>query len=119
MFIYDGVVKDCYDGDTVDIVIEIYPDIHMTLDNARLYGIDTPEKRSSNPKEKKFAKKVTKYVKKTLSYKPVKVQVHGKGKYGRALVTIYLKGVNINDELIKKGYAKEYHGGKKEKWSKS
>ena len=37
------------------------------------------------------------------------------GKYGRVLGTLLVEDVNINDTLVKEGYAVEYWGGKKKK----
>ena len=37
-------------------------------------------------------------------------------KYGRPLAIIYKDEININELLIKDGYAKEYNGGTKYEW---
>lgn len=104
MYEYNGKVVDIVDGDTIDVVIDIFPGITKKLDNARLYGIDTPEIRSSNPKEKELAHKATKYLSKRVMNKSVKIHLHGKGKWGRWLITVYYRDCNINKKLIKKGY---------------
>ena len=37
-------------------------------------------------------------------------------KYGRPLAIIYKDNININEMLVKDGYAKEYDGGTKDTW---
>ena len=37
-------------------------------------------------------------------------------KYGRPLAIIYKNNININEILVKDGYAKEYDGGTKDTW---
>jgi endonuclease YncB( thermonuclease family) len=49
-----------------------------------------------------------------LQDKVVKIECGEFDKYGRLLVTVFHEGVNVNLDLISKGYAKAYNGGSKE-----
>ncbi len=68
----------------------------------RLYGIDTPEKGQPYGKAaKKFTSKLT-YKKKA------KVRQYDKDKYGRTVGGVFVDGINVNEEIIKAGYAWQY-----------
>jgi len=105
------------DGDTVDIALEEETG-KIFQHRVRLYGIDTPEKRppASDPeREKEMAAskrssdaltdrlKENDYLVIALFYKP--------DKYGRLLCTLYDKqGDDINQWMVKSGFAYEYFG---------
>jgi micrococcal nuclease len=114
---YPATFIENYDGDTIDIIVEVWPDIKLHLDNARLYGIDTPELKTVMSLEKAKAIAAKDYLKKRLKDKKFYIEPIDKGKYGRWLINVYVGGVNINEELIDKGLARPYHGGKKEEWN--
>lgn len=86
-------------------------------DRFRLYGIDTPETRTKNKKEKVAGLKAKNYVKDKIENKEIVIDTQKRGKFGRYLATIYYiengKKVNLNKELIKKGLGVEYYGGKR------
>ena len=114
-FTYKALVLSIYDGDTMTLLIDTGFDIH-TKQKVRLYGIDTPELRTRNKKEKALAKDVRDYLREMLQGKFVEINSREKGKYGRYLVDIYYNNMHINQHLIEKGYAKSYFGGKKNRW---
>jgi endonuclease YncB( thermonuclease family) len=112
------------DGDTVDLAL-YYEDTNKTFKHrVRLYGIDTPEKRplrsnENREKEIEASKISTKALTDKISennnilmalfYKP--------DKYGRLLCTLYDKnGEDINEWMIKQGFAYEYFGKTKKKF---
>lgn len=87
------------DGDTIEMA---------SGERVRLMGIDTPEKRRTGYQEAKD------YLIHRLLGKEVKLdRIKKREKYGRTLAYVYLDGKNINQEMIDKGYAKPYFGGKK------
>lgn len=115
---YWAKVKKVVDGDTLDLEISLGFDTVVSK-RARLIGIDTPEvwgvKRSSE--EYREGKKASDYVKELLpngKWVEIKVfQGQKRGKYGRWLCEVYVDGVNLNEDLVKKGYAKEFMALKK------
>jgi endonuclease YncB( thermonuclease family) len=111
-----------YDGDTVWIAVKFYNGkIYKFL--ARIYGIDCPELRSNNLMEKEEAKKAKEFTTNFCLNKIVNISIFNnkkneknkfiKEKYGRLLISIEYNGLNLANELIKNGLAKEYYGGKK------
>jgi endonuclease YncB( thermonuclease family) len=113
----------CYDGDTVHLIFK-YPDNEtgkLWKWRCRINGIDTPEMKSSNPKEKELAEKARNCLKSLILDQVVMANVTGFDKYGRLLVDLNVnkdgKITNISEHLIHKGYAKRYSGGTKEEWS--
>ena len=105
-----------YDGDTIDVSIEIWPGITLVLDNARLIDIDTPEMNSSNPKERELAQKAKDYLRKRLEHRYFFIEPIKKEKYGRWLIKVYLTEEYINQTLIDEGYARPYDGSKRKSW---
>jgi len=113
-----GKVVDVYDGDTVKIVFSLTekePD-RLYKWNCRLINVDTPEIRTKNLKEKKFAKQVRDCLREKILNKIVTIECKDFDKYGRLLVEIFYEDININNWLIENNYAKKYYGGKKTEW---
>lgn len=106
----------CYDGDTVSIIFK-YKDEFIKY-NCRVNRIDTPELRSRNKKEKEYAKKARDFLSDIVLEKIIKVKIIDFDLYGRLLVELYDPDTdeNINDKMVKEGYAKLYDGGHKEEW---
>ncbi len=119
LFNFNGIdtiakVVYVYDGDTVHIVIP-YKKEYIKL-KCRLLGIDTPELRVAEQKEKGLiAKKRLIEILEESKY-IVKVKCHNFDKYGRVLITLFTLNNNntsINQTLINEGHAYEYDGGTK------
>lgn len=116
---YKCITQDVYDGDTIRIVLEVFPGKFYAF-NARLYGIDTPEVRGVSREQgllarEKLIELCTDNKDFSLNKKILKVYFHEQqDKYNRPLATLYYNEMDINNELIRSGHAKEYFGGKKE-----
>ena len=108
------------DGDTIDVDIDLGFNVSYTQ-RVRLAGIDTPESRTKDLKEKALGLEVKDYLSKRL--KDAKVVIiktelpDSTEKYGRILGWIYVDGENlsVNESMIKEGYAWTYDGGTKKK----
>jgi micrococcal nuclease len=110
-----GRVSSCYDGDSARIVFAHEGSIFRWT--CRLFGIDTPEIRTKNPKEKELAYKAKEALENMTIGKKIKVRCHEIDKYGRVLVTLTDEdGLNISDKLIEQGLGRAYFGGKKQPW---
>jgi micrococcal nuclease len=111
-------VTKIVDGDTIDVVIDLGFDIYFSS-RVRLAGIDAPESRTRNLKEKALGLESKDYLKKRLEQATNIVirteKVNSSEKYGRILGWIYLDGEtkSVNHEMIEKGYAWEYLGDTK------
>jgi micrococcal nuclease len=108
------------DGDTIDVDIDLGFNVSYTQ-RVRLAGIDTPESRTKDLKEKALGLEVKEYLKNRL--KDAKVVViktelpDSSEKYGRILGWLYVDGekLSVNESMIKEGYAWTYDGGTKKK----
>ena len=113
------------DGDTVDIALHYEETGKIFQHRVRLYGIDTPEKRPSLSNEnrdkeiaasKKSSESLTQKLKENDNL--VVAHFYKPDKYGRLLCTFYDKqGDNINNWMIQSGFAYEYFGKTKKKFS--
>jgi len=108
------------DGDTIDVDIDLGFDISFTS-RVRLAGIDTPESRTTDKKEKVLGLEVKQRLKELLS-KSSKIVIRTEKpdsteKYGRILGWLYIDGAekSINEGLIADGYAWGYMGDTKVK----
>ena len=106
------------DGDTIDISIDLGFDL-TKKERVRLAGIDTPEKRTKDQKEKEMGYQATEFLEMHLmEAKKLTVKTEIEGKFGRMLGWLYKSETDttsINQIMIDKGYAWAYDGGTKEK----
>ena len=104
------------DGDTIDISIDLGFDL-TKKERVRLAGIDTPEKRTKNPKEKEMGYQATEFLEMHLmEASKLTVKTEKEGKFGRMLGWLYKSEndtTSINQIMIDKGYAWAYDGGTK------
>ena len=104
------------DGDTIDISIDLGFDL-TKKERVRLAGIDTPEKRTKNPKEKEMGYQATEFLEMHLmEASKLTVKTEKEGKFGRMLGWLYKSEedtMSINQIMIDKGYAWAYDGGTK------
>jgi micrococcal nuclease len=117
---YVKKVENVVDGDTIDVIIDLGFDI-LFASRVRLAGIDTPESRTKDLKEKALGLESKEYLKKALKdAKSVVIKTEkmdSSEKYGRILGWVYINGdtVSLNDMMINDGYAWGYLGDTKVK----
>ncbi len=104
------------DGDTIDLDIDLGFGTWRCSERIRLYGVDTPECRTRDAKEKAAGLLAKKFVEDALhvggSYK---LQTKEKGKFGRYLGVIILNDkTSINATLVSEHLAVPYHGQSKQ-----
>ena len=106
------------DGDTIDVDIDLGFDISFTS-RVRLAGIDTPESRTTDKREKVLGLEVKQRLKELLSKSSSLVikteKPDSTEKYGRSLGWLFIDGAekSINEGLIADGYAWGYMGDTK------
>jgi micrococcal nuclease len=117
---YVRKVEKVVDGDTIDVLIDLGFDI-LFQSRVRLAGIDTPESRTKDLKEKALGLESKEYLSKHIKdAKSVVIKtekMNSTEKFGRILGWIYVNGdtVSINDMMINDGYAWGYMGDTKVK----
>ena len=117
---YVRKVENIVDGDTIDVLIDLGFDI-LFQSRVRLAGIDTPESRTKDLKEKALGLESKEYLKKHLKdAKSVVIKTEkmdSSEKYGRILGWLYVNGEteSVNDKMINDGYAWGYMGETKVK----
>ena len=113
-------VTKVVDGDTIDVDIDLGFNISFAQ-RVRLAGIDTPESRTKDAREKALGLEVKNKVKSAIeSAKTVIIKTElpdSTEKYGRILGWVYLDGAakSLNEQLIDEGYAWGYMGETKVK----
>lgn len=108
-------VAKVVDGDTVDIIIDLGFGL-TKKERVRLVGIDTPESRTRDLEEKELGLDAKDFLERRMrDCDKLWVRTEKDGKYGRMLGEIWCGVTNINEEMVSRGYAWEYDGGKKEK----
>ena len=116
-------IKEIYkviDGDTIDASIDLGFGIYLTR-KIRLAGIDTPESRTTNVKEKIMGLESKDWLKHRVENAQcilIKTELpDSTEKYGRIIGHLYLNGeqTSLSTQMIDAGYALLYDGGTKNK----
>ena len=119
MYEYKVKITRVVDGDTVDAEVDLGFDTFIK-DRIRLMGLDTPESRTRNKKEKALGLAAKAYLKELLKENKgdiiLRTSKEGNGKFGRILGTllIYDGKTSVNQMLIDEGHARNYFGGSKD-----
>ncbi len=95
--LWSGYVKNVVDGDTVDVRFNIYG-----IQRVRLVGVNTPEIGEEGYEE------AEEFVNKTCLGEAVKLDVDDMKQYDtyyRILAVVYVNDTNLNEKLVKEGYA--------------
>jgi micrococcal nuclease len=120
-WIYNAEVKKVVDGDTFDIIIDLGFDT-LRKGRVRLYGVNTPESRTSNLEEKKqglAAKEFTEqWLAKADNWVKIETIIDKNEKYGRVLAKVWDKDGNcLNTDIVASGLAREYYGVGDKTWT--
>ena len=115
MYQYKAIITKVIDGDTVDVDIDLGFEVWLRNQRIRLYGIDTPESRTSDKVEKVFGNLAKS---KILEFCPIGASIilqtktdDSRGKYGRILGELITEdGLNVNQYMIDNNYAVAYFG---------
>lgn len=97
-----GKVSKVIDGDTIELLAKENPYNHIAKLKIRLYGIDAPELKQAYGKEAK------EFLSALVLKQEVSLIIENKDKYDRFVSTLFLKGQDINKEMVKNGYAHAY-----------
>ena len=106
------------DGDTIDADIDLGFSISLEK-RIRFAGIDTPESRTTNLKEKSLGLESKEWLKKALEgAKDIIIKTEkpdSTEKYGRIIGHLFINGqeTSLNNQMIAEGYALPYDGGTK------
>jgi micrococcal nuclease len=125
-FFYSAKVLSVVDGDTFDCMIDLGFSVHLKA-RIRLYGINTPESRTKDLKEKEMGLKAKEFTKDWLTRHTtiyVRTVVDKNEKYGRVLAEVYSSPntddpytARLNTDIIQAGYAREYFGVGDKTWT--
>ena len=116
MYEYKCKLVKVVDGDTIDIDIDLGFGVWLQKQRIRLYGIDTPESRTSDDVEKIYGMAAKDFLIKWTNSGGLSIKTHkdAKGKFGRILGEIWCFNTNVNEKLIEEHHAVRYHGQSKE-----
>lgn len=125
-FWYGAKVLKVIDGDTIDLSIDLGFKIHHEI-RVRLFGVNTPESRTKDLKEKELGLKAKQFTQDWLTNHQwvfVNTIPDKDDKYGRILAKVYSsenisdpKTACLNTDIIQSGYAREYYGVGDKTWA--
>ena len=108
---------DVYDGDTFKCDIDLGFSIILKKQAVRLSGINCPELRTKDKREKALGYEAKEKLIEILDEaSEITLQSLGKGKFGRVISICYADGYNVNDMMVESGLARPYDGGKRSSW---
>jgi micrococcal nuclease len=105
------------DGDTFEARVHVWPGLDITT-KVRLRGIDAAELRARCPAERTKAEAARDALSAMLAEGAVGVSAVALDKYGgRVVADVRTRAVaNISQELLERGHARSYRGGRREGW---
>ena len=111
MFNYSAQLERVIDGDTVDVIIDLGFSIKYSC-RVRLLGINAPESRTRDLKEKARGLAAKKRLEEILGDHDLTIstQLDARGKYGRVLGKIWTHPCKtcVNDMMVTEGHAVPY-----------
>ena len=110
-----GKVVKVIDGDSVKVSIPV--EGHVWTFPVCLKGIDCPEVRTRNKREKELGLKAKSHVENLILGKVVSLKLGEFDKFGRLLGNVITSdGKDVSEDLVSMGLAVPYNGGKRPVW---
>ena len=105
-YVYRANMVSTWDGDTTRLNIKLGMGVAIENEPIRLYGIDAPERTGATKEAGLKARDalISKIKGKVIILRTIKDK---KGKYGRYLGVLWVDGVNVNEWMVKNGYAEK------------
>jgi endonuclease YncB( thermonuclease family) len=105
------------DGDTFEARVHVWPGLDITT-KVRLRGVDAPELKARCPAERSMAEAARDALGDMLAEGAVGVSAIALDKYGgRVVADAGTRSIaNVSSELLAKGYARSYAGGRRRGW---
>jgi endonuclease YncB( thermonuclease family) len=117
---YDVKILRVIDGDTVTFEAPFLPDPLKKELAVRVFGVDTPEKghRAKCSSEAQRGEAATAFTKQFVAQgKTFQVALMDWDKFGgRVLGDVIINGQSLRQQLIQRGFAREYYGEAKTSW---
>lgn len=115
VYLYNAEVIKIVDGDTFKINIDLGFEVHLGPKSVRLYGVNTPESRTTNLEEKKMGLAAKEFTDQWITAAGHKVKIETildkNEKYGRILARVWNEaGACLNTDIVAAGLAREYFG---------
>jgi endonuclease YncB( thermonuclease family) len=111
----DGRVVAISDGDTFRLLTNDKKTVRI-----RMHGIDAPEKGQD------FGTRSREVLSELIFSKDVRIEQKSKDRYGRIVAIVYTNGLNVNEEMLRRGmvwhykeYDKNPDWAKLEQWARS
>tara|TARA_B100000131_G_scaffold86110_1_gene83051 strand:- start:11134 stop:11475 length:342 start_codon:yes stop_codon:yes gene_type:complete len=104
---YKAICVKVISGDTISAMVDLGFDVWISV-NVRLFGIAAPDFRSKKIEDREKAMKSKKKLEEILTNKEFLLRSMDVGKNKRCLAEIIVDGINVNELLIKKGYARVF-----------
>ena len=116
MYEYNCKIERVVDGDSIIVDIDLGFGLWIHGESIRLFGVDCPECRSRDKKEKAAGLAAKDFVTRRLQHGGTyTLTTKEKGKFGRYLGVISFEdGTSINAALVEENLAVAYHGQNKE-----
>lgn len=111
---FDAKCIKVYDGDTITVAFLVFGEFYRF--SIRMDGYDSPEIRSKNTEEKKWAIASKEYLSNLVLGKNILLKCKDFDKYGRILAQVEINGTDVNALMISDGYCRPYGGGHKIEW---
>ena len=110
-------VISIYDGDTMRVNIDSFPDIVGKNIRIRIKGIDAPEIKGKCQKEIGLAIMARDYLRNAINQSSqIELRNIERGKYFRIVGELYIDGENFSNKLIEEKLATRYKMGKRRDW---
>ena len=105
------------DGDTIRVEIRLWFSQVLT-ETVRIAGIDAPErgKKARCRSEAEGAERAAARLSELLTAGHLELLDVRREKYGRALATVRVGGVDVGQTLVREGLARTYQGGRRLSW---
>jgi micrococcal nuclease len=118
--VYEALVTQVIDGDTIRVNIEVWPGLHTTT-NIRISGMDAPELTGKCQSERDLAIRAKDFISQIMVTGRIvyltNLQIDKFG--GRYDASVYLRSnleMDVSRHVIAMGLARPYDGGKRKGW---